>query len=60
VAALVAEWLSNKQIAVRIVISPRTAETHVQHIMDKLGFTARSQVAAWSARRTRAAADSGT
>jgi len=53
-AALVAEGLSNKEIAGRMVISPRTAETHVQHIMDKLGFTARSQIAAWSAgRRTR-------
>jgi predicted ATPase/DNA-binding CsgD family transcriptional regulator len=49
VAALVAEGLSNKEIAGRMVISPRTAETHVQHIMDKLGFTARSQIAAWSA-----------
>jgi predicted ATPase/DNA-binding NarL/FixJ family response regulator len=51
VAALVAEGLSNKEIAARMVISPRTAETHVQHIMDKLGFTARSQIAAWSASR---------
>jgi predicted ATPase/DNA-binding CsgD family transcriptional regulator len=49
VAALVAEGLSNKEIAGRMVISPRTAETHIQHIMDKLGFTARSQIAAWSA-----------
>src|SRR6266567_9185437 len=49
-----AAGLSNKEIAGRMVISPRTAETHVQHIMDKLGFTARSQIAAWSAgRRTR-------
>jgi DNA-binding CsgD family transcriptional regulator len=50
VAALVAEGLSNREIAGRMVISPRTAETHVQHIMDKLGFTTRSQIAAWSAR----------
>jgi DNA-binding CsgD family transcriptional regulator len=49
VATLVADGLSNKEIAGRIVISPRTAETHVKHIMDKLGFTARSQIAAWSA-----------
>jgi predicted ATPase/DNA-binding CsgD family transcriptional regulator len=49
VAALVAQGLSNKEIAGRMVISPRTTETHVQHIMDKLGFTARSQIAAWSA-----------
>jgi DNA-binding NarL/FixJ family response regulator len=32
-----------------MVISVRTAETHVQHIMVKLGFTARSQIAAWAA-----------
>jgi DNA-binding NarL/FixJ family response regulator len=51
VAALVAEGLSNKEIAERMVISTRTAETHVQHIMDKLGFSARSQIAAWRTRR---------
>jgi predicted ATPase/DNA-binding CsgD family transcriptional regulator len=51
VAALVAEGLSNREIAARMVISPRTAETHVQHIMDKLDFTARSQIAAWSGGR---------
>jgi DNA-binding NarL/FixJ family response regulator len=59
VAALVAEGLSNKEIAGRMVISARTAETHVQHIMDKLGFTARSQIAAWSAGLTHRAARSG-
>jgi non-specific serine/threonine protein kinase len=60
VAALVAEGLSNKEIARRMVISPRTAETHVQHIMDKLGFTARSQIAAWSAGPADAAAGTGS
>jgi len=45
VAGLVAEGLSFKQIAAQRVISPSTAETHVQHIMDKLGFSARSQIA---------------
>ncbi|MPY78046.1 MAG: LuxR family transcriptional regulator [Actinophytocola sp.] len=49
VAALVADGLSNKQIAAQLVISQRTAETHVEHILTKLGFTARSQVAAWFA-----------
>jgi non-specific serine/threonine protein kinase len=43
-----------------MVISPRTAETHVQHIMDKLGFTARSQIAAWSAGPADAAASTGS
>ncbi|HET6501389.1 MAG TPA: LuxR C-terminal-related transcriptional regulator [Amycolatopsis sp.] len=47
VARLVAEGLSNNEIAGRLVISPRTAETHVQHILLKLGFTSRAQIAAW-------------
>jgi Response regulator containing a CheY-like receiver domain and an HTH DNA-binding domain len=50
VATLVAEGLTNRQIAERLVISERTAENHVQHILTKLGFATRSQIAAWSAR----------
>ena len=50
VAKLVADGLTNRQIATRLVISERTAETHVQHILTKLGFTTRSQIAAWSVR----------
>ncbi len=49
VAKLVAEGLTNRQIAHRLVISERTAQNHVQHILVKLGFTTRSQIAAWSA-----------
>jgi non-specific serine/threonine protein kinase len=48
VADLVAEGLSNKDIAARLVISPRTAETHVERILTKLGFTSRTQIAAWA------------
>jgi DNA-binding NarL/FixJ family response regulator len=33
------------------VISQRTAESHAEHILAKLGFTARTQVAAWMAER---------
>lgn len=51
VAALVAEGLTNPQIAQRLVLSERTAQNHVQHILTKLGFTNRSQVAAWWASR---------
>jgi DNA-binding CsgD family transcriptional regulator/tetratricopeptide (TPR) repeat protein len=51
VAGLVAEGLTNRQIAARLVISERTAQNHVQHILTKLGFTTRSQIAAWSSRR---------
>ena len=52
VAALIAQGLSNRDIAARLMISARTAETHVQHIMVKLGLTARAQIAAWSAATT--------
>jgi predicted ATPase/DNA-binding NarL/FixJ family response regulator len=47
VARLVAGGRSNKEIAAELVISQRTAENHVEHILTKLGFTSRAQVAAW-------------
>ena len=50
VAALVAEGLTNRQIAQRLFISERTAQNHVQHILTKLGFTTRSQISAWRVR----------
>jgi non-specific serine/threonine protein kinase len=49
VARLIAEGRSNKEIAAELVISQRTAENHVEHILTKLGFTSRAQVAAWVA-----------
>jgi DNA-binding CsgD family transcriptional regulator len=49
IAELIAIGLSNREIADRLVISPRTAEGHVEHILSKLGFTSRAQVAAWVA-----------
>jgi DNA-binding NarL/FixJ family response regulator len=49
VARLVAGGRSNKEIAADLVISQRTAEDHVEHILTKLGFTSRAQVAAWAA-----------
>ena len=52
VAVLVARGQSNGQIAASLVISVRTVETHVQHIMDKLGCSTRAQIAAWSAARS--------
>ncbi|MEU6407763.1 LuxR C-terminal-related transcriptional regulator [Microbispora sp. NPDC046933] len=51
IAHLVAEGLSNKDIAGRLVISQRTAEGHIEHILDKLGFKSRAQVAAWMKER---------
>jgi non-specific serine/threonine protein kinase len=47
VADLVAQGLSNKEIAARLVIAQRTAEGHVEHILAKLSFTTRTQLAAW-------------
>ncbi|WP_433682084.1 protein kinase domain-containing protein [Nocardia sp. CA-119907] len=47
VAELVAEGLTNRAIAARLVISPRTADRHVEHLLTKLGFTSRAQIAAW-------------
>ena len=52
VAALIARGMSNKDIASALVISQRTAEGHVEHILAKLNFTSRSQVAAWIAQQT--------
>jgi predicted ATPase/DNA-binding CsgD family transcriptional regulator len=52
VAGLVAEGLSNRKIGVALHISERTVETHVQHILNKLAFHSRSQIAAWVAGRT--------
>jgi len=51
VAELVAEGLTNAAIAAKLYISPRTAEAHLEHIRDKLGFRSRSQIAAWAATR---------
>ncbi len=47
VAALVAEGLTNQEIADRLVISTRTAEAHVEHVLRKLDFRSRTQIATW-------------
>ncbi|MGV9950090.1 ATP-binding protein [Rhodococcus aetherivorans] len=52
VADLIGEGLTNQAIARRLVISPRTAQGHVEHILAKLGFTSRAQVAAWVTEQT--------
>jgi DNA-binding CsgD family transcriptional regulator len=47
VAELVGRGLTNREIAERLVLSERTAQNHVQHILTKLGLANRSQVAVW-------------
>lgn len=51
VARLVAEGLSNPQIANRLYISRHTAETHMKHIFAKLGIASRAELAARVASR---------
>ena len=48
VAVLIARGLTNRQIAEALVISERTADTHVGNILGKLGLATRAQVAAWA------------
>ena len=50
VAALVAEGMTNRQIAQRLGIEERSAEGHVERIRLRLGVSSRAQVAAWWAR----------
>lgn len=47
VAVLIARGLTNRQIAETLFIAERTADTHVEHILTKLGVTSRTRVATW-------------
>jgi DNA-binding CsgD family transcriptional regulator len=49
VARLIAEGLTNAEIADRLEIAPKTASSHVEHILAKLGVTRRAEIAAWTA-----------
>jgi predicted ATPase/DNA-binding CsgD family transcriptional regulator len=49
VAALLAEGLSNHRIAEALVITQRTVAAHIEHILTKLDFTSRTQIALWAA-----------
>jgi DNA-binding NarL/FixJ family response regulator len=50
VAALVAQALSNRDIAARLYLSERTVESHVRSILAKLGFATRMEIATWAVR----------
>jgi DNA-binding CsgD family transcriptional regulator len=50
VARLVAEGATNREIAERLVISPKTASAHIEHILAKLGVSRRAEIAAWVSR----------
>jgi DNA-binding NarL/FixJ family response regulator len=51
VAVLIARGLTNRQIAEELIVSERTADTHVRNILGKLGLASRAQVAAWATRQ---------
>ena len=59
VAGLIAHGLTNRQIAEQLVISPRTADRHVNNILDNLGLATRVEVAAWAVVRSSMTAGSG-
>jgi len=48
VAALIAQGRTNREIAIILVITERTADTHVQNILNKLGVGSRAQIAGWA------------
>jgi DNA-binding NarL/FixJ family response regulator len=50
VIGLVAQGLTNREIAERLVIAEKTARNHVSNILDKLGLTRRSEAAAYAVR----------
>jgi predicted ATPase/class 3 adenylate cyclase/DNA-binding CsgD family transcriptional regulator len=52
VVRLVAEGLTNNDIAARLFVSPRTVQTHLTHVYNKLGGTSRVQLVQEAARHT--------
>lgn len=51
VAALVAQSLTNREIASRLFLSERTIESHIRNILAKLNFTRRTEIVTWVSRR---------
>ncbi|QUQ72325.1 ATP-binding protein [Kutzneria sp. CA-103260] len=53
VVELVATGLPNKEIANRLLVTQRTVETHVNHVLTKLRLSRRAQITAWVSARSR-------
>ena len=51
VAQLIAQGLTNRQIAGELVITDGTTSNYVQRVMSRLGFHSRAQIAAWVVER---------
>lgn len=56
IAALVAEGLTNREIAQRLFISERTVDSHLEHVREKLAMNSRAQVAGWFVAQSQASA----
>jgi DNA-binding CsgD family transcriptional regulator len=52
VAKLVADGATNADIARALVVAPKTVAAHVSHILGKLGFSSRVQIARWVAEQS--------
>ncbi len=48
VAALIARGQSNREIANTLILGERTIETHVSHVLNKLGVNSRREIARWA------------
>jgi DNA-binding NarL/FixJ family response regulator len=57
VLVLIADGATNKEIAAKLVVSENTARNHVSHILSKLGFSRRSEAAAYAVRKGLAKGD---
>ncbi|GAB3061270.1 hypothetical protein GCM10027053_24430 [Intrasporangium mesophilum] len=55
-AGLVADGLSNRQIAQELVISERTVHGHIRNILTNLDATSRAKIASWYVQQTEAGA----
>ncbi|MEX0709904.1 MAG: AAA family ATPase [Chloroflexota bacterium] len=60
VARLIAEGMTNAEIAAELTIAPKTASAHVEHILAKLGVARRAEIATWVATIARSTAPSAT
>ncbi|HEY6958964.1 MAG TPA: alpha/beta fold hydrolase [Candidatus Limnocylindria bacterium] len=61
VASLVADGLTNAEIALRLDVAPKTVDAHVEHIRNKLAMRSRTQIGVWATehglRRTKTVAE---
>ncbi|HXI46298.1 MAG TPA: LuxR C-terminal-related transcriptional regulator [Candidatus Acidoferrales bacterium] len=48
VARLVAQGMTNAEIAEQLFVSPKTVSAHIEHMLAKLGVARRAEIAAWA------------